>query len=140
MADYSLERVLIIDNYKTMRLILRNMLNQIGIYLVDEAPDSELGLRLIHENSYDLIISDRQMNPISGLEMLKKLRTSESPNTKTPFLMISAQSQTEDIVAACHAGADNYIIKPFSTEVFNNKVSQALELRTASPACEMPYH
>ncbi len=123
-----------------MRLILRNMLNQIGIYLVDEAPDSELALLLMHENSYDLIISDQQMNPISGLEMLKKLRANDGPNMTTPFLMVSAQSQTEDIVAASHAGANNYIIKPFSAEVFSDKVSQALELRTAAPVCEMPYH
>ena len=131
LSTISLRRLhfLVIDDNPPMRTILRNILNQIGIYDIDEATDGQVGLRLLNARRYDLIISDWYMEPLSGLDMLKKLRSVEGSNVTTPFLMVSAQCQTEDIIAACRAGANNYIIKPFSAEVFCAKVLQALGLR-----------
>ncbi|MBI1326968.1 MAG: response regulator [Alphaproteobacteria bacterium] len=116
--------VLIVDDYKTMLRVLRNLLGQIGIMNIDEAADGEAALSLIKYKKYDLIISDWSMEPMSGMDLLKAVRTGN--DNETAFIMVSAESAAEKVIAAREAGVDNYIIKPFTADTLKNKIEQVL--------------
>ena len=119
------KNVLVVDDYNTMRRILRNLLSQIGFSNVEEAEDGSTGLRKLRERSFGLVISDWNMAPMSGLEFLKEVR-SDGALKDMPFIMITAESKTENVVAAKQAGVSNYIVKPFNAETLRDKIEKVL--------------
>ena len=118
--------VLVVDDYSTMVKIIRNLLTQIGFDTIDSANCGEDALGLAQSRCYGLIISDWNMAPMTGFEFLQKLRNGGGPNATTPFLMITAESKTDNIVAARRAGVSSYIVKPFSALLLREKIEQAL--------------
>lgn len=114
--------ILIVDDYKTMLRIIKNLLNQLGFNNVDEATDGGMALQRMAEKKYGLIISDWNMEPMSGFELLQKIRAAEATKT-LPFIMITAESKTENVIAAKQAGVSNYIVKPFNAETLKTKMS-----------------
>lgn len=119
------KQVLVVDDYNTMRRILRNLLSQIGFTNVDEAEDGSAALRKLRERSFGLVISDWNMQPMSGLELLKEVR-SDGQLKEMPFIMITAESKTENVVAAKAAGVSNYIVKPFNADTLKKKIEAVL--------------
>ncbi len=117
--------VLIVDDYKTMLRIIRNLLKQIGFNNVDEATDGKAALERMQQRKYGLVISDWNMEPMTGLELLKQVRVDESLR-ETPFIMITAESKTENVVAAKEAGVNNYIVKPFNAATLKSKLTSVL--------------
>jgi len=123
--DPSLTNVLIVDDYKTMLRIIRNLLLQLGFRTVDEANNGVEALELMKLKKYDLVISDWNMEPMTGLDLLKNVRSNELAS-KTPFIMVTAESKTENVVAAKEAGVNNYIVKPFSADTLKSKIAAVL--------------
>lgn len=115
--------ILIIDDYKTMLRVIRNLLNQIGFTDIDEATDGQMALSMIPKKNYDFIISDWNMEPMSGFDLLKSLR---GANNNIPFIMVTAESKTENIIAAKQAGVNNYIVKPFNADTLKAKISAVM--------------
>jgi two-component system chemotaxis response regulator CheY len=118
-------QVLIVDDYNTMRRIMRNLLGQIGFISVEEAEDGVAGLKKMRERNIGLVISDWNMSPVSGLEFLKEVRN-DALLKETPFIMITAESKTENVVAAKAAGVSNYIVKPFNADTLKKKIEAVL--------------
>ena len=123
MAVDKNKNVLIVDDYKTMLRIIKNLLKQLGFNNVDEALDGSQALNTFQGKEYGLIISDWNMEPMSGLELLKSIRTG-TKNKDVPFIMITAESKTENVIAAKQAGVSNYIVKPFNAETLKQKISR----------------
>ena len=117
--------VLVVDDYKTMIRIVRNLLNQIGFGNVHEASDGQSALDLMKQQKIGLVISDWNMEPMTGYELLKRIRADASLKT-TPFIMVTAESKTENVVAAKQAGVNNYIVKPFNADTLKTKVQAVL--------------
>jgi two-component system, chemotaxis family, chemotaxis protein CheY len=113
--------ILIVDDYKTMLRIVRNLLKTLGFNNVDEATDGNMALQMIEAKQYGLVISDWNMDIMSGYELLKTLRASEKTRT-LPFIMVTAESKTENVIAAKQAGVSNYIVKPFNAETLKIKM------------------
>lgn len=120
-------KVLIVDDQKTMRRIIRNLLTQIGFSKIEEAEDGGQAFEMVKSHKdFGLIISDWNMEPITGLQFLKNLRGSEFDFKNLPFIMITAESKTENVVAAKQAGVSNYIVKPFNAETLRAKIEAIL--------------
>lgn len=117
--------ILIVDDYKTMLRIVRNLLKQIGFDNVDEATDGAAALAKMRGKSYGLVISDWNMEPMTGFELLKEVRA-DNVLQKTPFIMVTAESKTENVIAAKKAGVNNYIVKPFNAATLKTKLSAVL--------------
>lgn len=117
--------VLIVDDYKTMLRIVRNLLKQIGFDNVDEAADGSEALNKMREKAYGLVISDWNMEPMTGYELLKEVR-SDDELKETPFIMVTAESKTDNVVAARKAGVNNYIVKPFNAATLKTKLEAVL--------------
>ena len=117
--------VLIVDDYKTMLRIIRNLLKQLGFNEVDEATDGAAALEKLRAKSYGLVISDWNMEPMTGYELLKEVRADQQLKT-VPFIMVTAESKTENVVAAKKAGVDNYIVKPFNAATLKSKMQAVL--------------
>ncbi|MCG8360436.1 MAG: response regulator [Kiloniellales bacterium] len=117
--------VLIVDDYKTMLRIIRNLLKQLGFHNVDEATDGAAALQKLREKDYGLCISDWNMEPMSGLQLLKEVRADEKLKS-LPFIMITAESKSENVLAAKQAGVSNYIVKPFNAATLKNKLVTVL--------------
>lgn len=115
--------VLIVDDYKTMLRIIKNLLKQLGFNNVDEATDGTMAYEKMNNKDYGLVISDWNMEPMTGLELLKKVR---ADNNKVPFIMVTAESKTENVIAAKEAGVSNYIVKPFNAETLKGKIASVL--------------
>ena len=118
-------KVLVVDDYNTMRRIIRNLLGQIGYTDVDEAEDGSQALSKLRKGEFDLIISDWNMEPMSGYELLKEVRADERLK-KLPFVMVTAESKTDNVIAAKKAGVNNYIVKPFNAATLEAKINAAL--------------
>ena len=108
-------KILIVDDYKTMLQIIRNLLRQLNFTDIDEATDGAMAFSMLQQAKYDLVISDWNMEPMSGIELLEKIRSDDSLK-HIPFVMITAESTTEKIVLAKQAGVSSYIVKPFNAE------------------------
>lgn len=117
--------VLIVDDYKTMLRIVGNLLKQLGFNNVDEATDGSMALNMFKTKNYGLIISDWNMEPMSGYDLLKQVRSSPA-NGNVPFIMVTAESKTENVIAAKQAGVSNYIVKPFNAETLKAKMTTVL--------------
>ncbi len=113
--------VLVVDDYKTMIRIIRNLLKQLGFSDVDDAADGTEALGKMRQKSYGLIISDWNMEPMTGYELLKEVRTDDGL-ARTPFIMVTAESKTENVIAAKKAGVNNYIVKPFNAATLKSKI------------------
>ena len=121
--DQTAFNVLIVDDYKTMLRVIRNLLAQIGFKNVDEATDGTMAIKMLKEKKYDLVISDWNMEPMTGLDLLKNVRGEQN---KVPFIMVTAESKTENVIAAKQAGVNNYIVKPFSAETLKGKLTSVI--------------
>jgi two-component system chemotaxis response regulator CheY len=113
--------VLVVDDYNTMIRIIRNLLKQLGFEDVDDASDGSAALSKMREKRYGLVISDWNMEPMTGYELLKEVRA-DPGLTKTPFIMVTAESKTENVIAAKKAGVNNYIVKPFNAQTLKTKI------------------
>jgi two-component system chemotaxis response regulator CheY len=117
--------ILIVDDYKTMLRIIRNLLKQLGFNNVDEATDGSMALQKLRDKDYGLVISDWNMEPMTGIQLLREVRA-DSKLKNLPFIMITAESKTENVVAAKEAGVNNYIVKPFNAATLKTKLSSVL--------------
>ena len=117
--------ILVVDDYNTMRRIVRNLLKQLGFDNSDEAADGAEALKKLHEKPFSLIISDWNMEPMSGMELLKQVRADEKLKS-LPFIMVTAESKPENVIAAKQAGVSNYIVKPFNAETLKTKMSSVI--------------
>lgn len=118
-------KILVVDDYATMRRIVRNLLSQIGFTDVEEAGDGVSALQKLRESKFGLIISDWNMEPMTGLQLLKEIRA-DAKLAATPFIMVTAESKTENVVAAKEAGVNNYIVKPFNAATLKQKMESVL--------------
>ena len=125
MAVDKTMNVLVVDDYKTMIRIVRNLLEQLGFHNIDEATDGPTALGMIRAKDYGLVLSDWNMQPMTGFEMLRKVRA-EDRTKSLPFVMVTAEAKTENVVAARQAGVNNYIIKPFTLAVLKQKLTAVL--------------
>ena len=113
--------ILVVDDYNTMIRIIRNLLRQLGFQDIDEATDGTAALAKMRGRRYALVISDWNMEPMTGYELLKRVRADDDLYA-TPFIMVTAESKTENVIAAKQAGVNNYIVKPFNAETLRNKI------------------
>jgi two-component system chemotaxis response regulator CheY len=113
--------ILVVDDYNTMIRIIRNLLKQIGFENVDDASDGSAALAKMQGKKYGLVISDWNMEPMTGYDLLKEVRASPELS-QTPFIMITAESKTENVIAAKKAGVSNYIVKPFNAATLKTKM------------------
>jgi len=118
--------VLVVDDYKTMIRIIRNLLKQLGFSDVDDASDGTEAFQKMQGRRYGLVISDWNMEPMTGYELLKQVR-SDSSLCKTPFIMVTAESKTENVIAAKKAGVNNYIVKPFNAQTLKGKIEAVFD-------------
>ena len=123
-ADKSMN-VLVVDDYKSMVRIVRGMLNQLGFVNVDDAPDGAAAMALLKEKNYGLVLSDWNMQPVTGLELLKQVRAEEKTKG-TPFVMVTAEAKVENVIAARQAGVNNYVIKPITLAVLKQKLTSVI--------------
>ena len=113
--------ILVVDDYATMIRIIRNLLKQIGFENVDDASDGSAALAKMQGKKYGLVISDWNMEPMTGYDLLKEVRASPELS-QTPFIMITAELKTENVIAAKKAGVSNYIVKPFNAATLKTKM------------------
>ncbi len=125
MANNMNMPVLIVDDYKTMLKIIRSLLKQLGFGNVEEAMDGSAALQKIRSKNYGLVISDWNMEPMSGLQLLKEVRL-DTKLKDVPFIMITAESKTENVIAAKEAGVNGYIVKPFTAAILKSKMNTVL--------------
>ncbi|HXG80014.1 MAG TPA: chemotaxis response regulator CheY [Methyloceanibacter sp.] len=119
-VDHSMP-VLVVDDYKTMIRIIRNLLKQLGFSNVDEATDGSSALDMMRQKQYGLVISDWNMEPMTGYELLREVRADDRLS-HTPFIMVTAESKTDNVIAAKKAGVNNYIVKPFNAATLKAKI------------------
>ena len=125
VAFDSATKVLVVDDSRTILKIIRGLLNQTHILDIDEAVDGSDALVRLEKSSYDLVISDWNMKPMNGLELLNRMR--EDPLLeRIPFIMITAENKMGSVVVAKQAGVSDYIVKPFSAEILRGKIERVL--------------
>ncbi len=118
--------ILVVDDFATMRKVIKNLLKQIGYKNIAEAEDGMAALRVLKSEKIDFIISDWNMPNMNGLEFLKAVRA-DSELSSLPFLMVTAEGLKENVVMAVKAGVSNYIVKPFTAEVLGEKIGKIVE-------------
>lgn len=116
-------KILVVDDFSTMRRIVKNILKQIGFSDIDEAENGQVALSKLNDNSYDLVVSDWNMPEMTGIELLKAVRATDGIKD-IPFLMVTAEAKKENVVEAVKAGVNNYIVKPFTAEVLQEKIEK----------------
>jgi two-component system chemotaxis response regulator CheY len=116
---------LVVDDYKTMLRILRNLLRQLNFSNIHDASDGADALKVLRDSSIDLIISDWNMEPMTGIELLRAVRGDDKLK-HIPFIMITAESKSENVISAKEAGVSNYIVKPFNAETLKSKMVSVL--------------
>ncbi len=116
-------RILVVDDFATMRRIIKNMLKQMGFTNIVDADDGTTAWEILNKDKIDFIISDWNMPKMSGIELLRKVRSHEE-FADIPFLMVTAEGQQENVIEAVQAGVSNYIVKPFTPEVFEQKIKK----------------
>jgi two-component system chemotaxis response regulator CheY len=116
-------KILIVDDFATMRRIMKNILKQIGFSNIIEADDGTTALEELKKNSVDLIISDWNMPKMTGLDLLKQVRGMDDLK-EVPFLMVTAEAQKQNVIDAVQAGVTNYVVKPFTAEAISEKLEK----------------
>ncbi|HRK55963.1 MAG TPA: chemotaxis response regulator CheY [Burkholderiaceae bacterium] len=124
------KRFLIVDDFSTMRRIVRNLLKEIGFHNAEEAEDGAVALSMLKATKYDFVVSDINMPNMNGFELLKKIRE-EQDLKDLPVLMVTAEAKKEDIVLAAQNGASGYIVKPFTKATLEEKVQKILQKTAA---------
>ncbi len=119
-------KILVVDDFTTMRKVVRNLLKQGGYENVVEAEDGVAALKVIKSQQIDFIISDWNMPNMTGIELLKAVRA-DAEISDTPFLMVTAEALQDNVIAAVKAGVSNYIVKPFTAEVLSEKITKITE-------------
>lgn len=119
-------KVLVVDDFATMRKVVRNLLKQIGFENIVEAEDGVNALKILKSQKIDMVVSDWNMPNMTGLELLKAVRADDELKT-IPFLMVTAEALQENVIAAIKAGVNNYIVKPFTADMLNDKIKKILE-------------
>ncbi|CAN0617784.1 response regulator receiver protein [Burkholderia sp. lig30] len=119
-------RILVVDDFPTMRRIVRNLLKELGYSNVDEAEDGAAGLARLRSGGFEFVISDWNMPNLDGLSMLKEIRA-DAALSHLPVLMVTAESKKENIIAAAQAGASGYVVKPFTAATLDEKLGKILE-------------
>lgn len=119
-------KILVVDDFPTMRRIIKNLLKDLGYENVDEAEDGVMGLEKLRNNNFDLVVSDWNMPNMDGLVMLKAIRA-DPELSKLPVLMVTAEAKKENIIAAAQAGASGYVVKPFTAAVLEEKLNKIFE-------------
>ncbi len=122
---------LVVDDYSTMRRIVKNLLNELGYANVTEADDGATALPLLRSGSFDFLITDWNMPGMPGLELLKQVRADERL-AKLPVLMLTAEAKREQIVEAAQAGVNGYVIKPFTAATLKEKIDKILSSQAAA--------
>jgi len=113
--------VLVVDDYSTMIRIIRNLLRQLGFENIDDAGDGSAALEKMRARHYGLVISDWNMEPMTGYDLLREVRA-DPQLAQVPFIMVTAESKTENVIAAKKAGVSNYIVKPFNAQTLKTKI------------------
>ncbi|MCL6618448.1 MAG: chemotaxis response regulator CheY [Thermomonas hydrothermalis] len=119
-------RILIVDDFSTMRRIVKNLLNDLGFTNTAEADDGTTALIELHKNKYDLVITDWNMPGMPGIDLLKAIRA-DAALSKIPVLMVTAEAKREQIIEAAQAGVNGYIIKPFTAATLEDKINKIFE-------------
>ncbi|MCQ9615974.1 chemotaxis response regulator CheY [Paenalcaligenes niemegkensis] len=119
-------KILVVDDFPTMRRIIRNLLKDLGYENVDEAEDGAMGLEKLRNGSFDFVVSDWNMPNLDGLEMLKQIRADATLSTM-PVLMVTAEAKKENIIAAAQAGASGYVVKPFTAATLEEKLNKIFD-------------
>jgi two-component system chemotaxis response regulator CheY len=130
MADPK-TKFLVVDDFSTMRRIVRNLLKELGYTNVDEAEDGAMALSKLRSEQFDFVISDWNMPVMDGLTMLQTIRA-DAALKKLPVLMVTAEAKKENIVAAAHAGASGYVVKPFTAATLDEKLAKIFEKLAAA--------
>ena len=118
-------KIMIVDDYKTMLRILRNLLKQLNFLNVEEATDGSMALEMLRKNTFGMVISDWSMEPMTGIQLLREVR-SDDRLKRLPFIMITERGKSENVFAAKEAGVSNYIVKPFNAEILKTKMFSVL--------------
>ncbi len=125
-------RILIVDDFSTMRRIVKNLLNDLGFFNTTEADDGNSGLAELRKAPFDLVITDWNMPGMPGIDLLKAIRA-DATLSKIPVLMVTAESKREQIIEAAQAGVNGYVIKPFTAGTLGDKLGKIFErLETAA--------
>ncbi|MGZ3236268.1 MAG: chemotaxis response regulator CheY [Burkholderiaceae bacterium] len=124
-------RFLVVDDFSTMRRIVRNLLKELGYSNVEEAEDGVDGLNKLRTGQFDFVVSDWNMPNMDGLEMLKQIRA-DAALSKLPVLMVTAEAKKENIIAAAQAGANGYVVKPFTAATLDEKLTKIFEKMNAA--------
>ncbi|MBW2058923.1 MAG: chemotaxis response regulator CheY [Deltaproteobacteria bacterium] len=124
MADTNM-KILVVDDFATMRRIIKNVLREIGYNNIVEADDGATALPKLRTDTIDFVIADWNMPNMTGLELLKAVRSDEALKD-IPFLMVTAEAQKDNIIEAIQAGVSNYVVKPFTPETLREKIAQTL--------------
>jgi two-component system, chemotaxis family, chemotaxis protein CheY len=133
MAVNNSTPILIVDDYNTMIRIIRNLLRQLGFEQIDEANDGSTALAKMRIRQYGLVISDWNMEPMTGYDLLQEVR-SDPALAATPFIMVTAESKTENVIAAKKAGVSNYIVKPFNAQTLKSKIDAVFGVKPDTAA------
>ena len=118
-------RILVVDDFPSMRHILRNLLNKIGISDVEKAENGAEAYEKLRKSKFDLVIADWNMEPVTGLELVNQVR-SDASVCGTPFIMVTAESKSENVIKAKKAGVNCYIVKPFTADVLKAKINSVM--------------
>ncbi len=116
-------KILVVDDFATMRRIIKNILKQLGYNNVDEADDGSTGLNKLKSAKFDFVITDWNMPNMSGLDLVKAIRSDDDLKTM-PILMVTAEAMKENIIEAVKSGVNNYVVKPFTAEVMKEKMDK----------------
>jgi len=119
-------KILVVDDFATMRRIIKNVLKQIGFTNISEADNGNSALKALKSEKFDLIMCDWNMPEMPGIELLNKIRTDDHLKN-TPFVMVTAEAQKENILAAVKAGVNNYVVKPFTAETVEQKLKKVFD-------------
>jgi two-component system, chemotaxis family, chemotaxis protein CheY len=125
MPDFKM-KILVVDDFSTMRRIVKNVLKQLGFDNVDEAEDGAQALAKLRTGGFGFMVSDWNMPNMDGLELLKAVRA-DAAIKSLPILMVTAEAEKDKVVAAIQAGVNNYVVKPFTAEVFKEKMDRVFE-------------
>ncbi|WAW09512.1 chemotaxis response regulator CheY [Oxalobacter vibrioformis] len=119
-------KFLVVDDFSTMRRIVRNLLKELGYTNVDEAEDGVQALNKLRSDKFDFVVSDWNMPNMDGLAMLKQIRTDDALK-HLPVLMVTAEAKKENIIEAAKAGASGYVVKPFTAATLDEKLGKIFE-------------
>ena len=126
-------KFLVVDDFSTMRRIIKNLLNDLGYANVSEADDGATALPMLQAGSFDFLITDWNMPGMPGLDLLKAVRA-DARLSKMPVLMLTAEAKREQIIEAAQAGVNGYVIKPFTAVTLKEKIDKILETRANAAA------